>query len=342
MQYVYRYVRRRTASGLVVGTVEDCMARIHDYFIDCAVYLYPSERQARTGVMAGGSGFLVEMGEHVYVVTAAHVILKDRAYCPRLNKYDGQHEAIPLSGDDWVCSVEDDLAVAIVDMSQGFNYKTVPMGFLISREQFFEESVFGPGNEVFLVGRFVNHEGKQRNLPCVRFGSIAMVANENEKVLISKNPKKEQEAFLVEVHTKSGYSGSPVFIPNPNCTVVGLRGNTIPRVQDGPWLLGVHIGQIKNTNETAAKIKEEETDTGMAIVIPAWRLKTLLDDRRLNLKRQKANEHATKQRSREPVALESLSGEQSDEITKSEFEKALKKVSRKRQAKPSESDQGTS
>ena len=43
------------------------MPRLTDAILDCAVYLYPSERAARRGEATGGSGFLIgiPLGEAV-------------------------------------------------------------------------------------------------------------------------------------------------------------------------------------------------------------------------------------------------------------------------------------
>ena len=45
-------------------------------------------------------------------------------------------------------------------------------------EKLVEEHNIGPGDEVFMVGRFVAHAGTKKNLPIVRFGNIAMNPNE--------------------------------------------------------------------------------------------------------------------------------------------------------------------
>lgn len=64
---------------------------------------------------------------------------------------------------------------------------------------------------MFVVGRFVNAEGRQKNLPTLRFGNIAQSPQEKikqDRVFGSF----EQESYLVEARTISGYSGSPVCV----------------------------------------------------------------------------------------------------------------------------------
>lgn len=69
----------------------------------------------------------------------------------------------------------------------------------------------GPGDDVFVVGRFINSQGKLRNIPSVRFGNIAQMPLkpiEQGRVF----GEFQQESFLVEARSISGFSGSPVFL----------------------------------------------------------------------------------------------------------------------------------
>jgi hypothetical protein len=127
-------------------------------------------------------------------------------------------------------------------------------------------------------------------------------------------PSKKQDSFLVETHSISGYSGSPVFVrpfpvrmfnpiglPMPN----DLRGNiaAIPSppplspqrvtgpqwdsLPTGPWLLGVHWGCFPLDNDEV-----EDSTKGISCVVPAWELQKLL-----------FGEEAMKQRKFEQEAL---------------------------------------
>jgi hypothetical protein len=51
----------RTEKGSVYRLWERNMPRISDCFADCAIYLYASERAAKDGQNAGGSGFLIHV-----------------------------------------------------------------------------------------------------------------------------------------------------------------------------------------------------------------------------------------------------------------------------------------
>src|SRR5437870_9985694 len=77
-----RYIQKFSPKGTPYGVYEDSVVqRIHEQFLDIAIYLYLNERAARTGLAAGGSGFLVWVESetypelrHYYAVTNQHVI----------------------------------------------------------------------------------------------------------------------------------------------------------------------------------------------------------------------------------------------------------------------------
>jgi hypothetical protein len=142
----------------------------------------------------------------------------------------------------------------------------------------------GLGDEVFLMGRFVSHDGKQRNLPAMRWGHVAMMPF--EPVYHPSNPSQTQESFLIEIHTVSGYSGSPVFVRPFDSAKVFLSDMT-PKGENyrGPWLLGVEWGYINNHDQ-------RQNNTGMSGVVPAWRLKELLDTEELRLQRRQMQEQS--------------------------------------------------
>src|SRR5260370_1057024 len=78
------------------------------------------------------------------------------------------------------------------------------------------------GGSGFLVGRFVNHEGRQKNSPSVRFGNLAMMPG--EPVYHKHSESQGEESFLVDIRTISGYSGSPVFVMARTLDTFGTGG----------------------------------------------------------------------------------------------------------------------
>jgi hypothetical protein len=296
--------------------------RIDDRFLDCSVYLYPTEDAARRGERIGGSGFLVAVPgsddgwllerpcpregiHHLYVVSNRHLLRgPDHDFRPkpvvRLNTRDGGFAVIDATLGDWVCSDDHDLAVLPIPYREHHRFLSVSTDSFLTRQTAARHDV-GIGDEVFMVGRFVSHDGKQRNLPSVRFGHISMMPSASERGRHPSNLSGEQEGFLVEVHSVSGYSGSPVFVrpfPAPKLPVWSSTNTAVSEVriypeglaasplQRGPWLLGVEWGYVHNHDQ-------RQNNTGMSGVVPAWFLRDLLDTDRLRALRRTEQEAET-------------------------------------------------
>lgn len=270
------------------------MPRINDKLLDCAVYLYPSEKAAKAGERAGGSGFLVGVQStrvddffFTYIVTNSHIIRESRAGFVRLNTTINQMAILPSDLKHWIHHPDgDDLAAITVGLKPGlFKFNFIPDSIFIN-DQIIKDFDIGVGDEVVMVGRFINHEGKQKNLPAARFGNVSMMPIEP-----ITQPRRgiAQESFLVEMRSISGFSGSPVLvtidpsIPRPKSKT--MQG-TIRIGSEFPiWLLGVDWGHIRDSysvidrdgNLHPEKLKVK-TNTNMAAVVPAWKLRELLDE----------------------------------------------------------------
>jgi trypsin-like peptidase len=265
------------------------MPRIRDEFLDCVLYLYPSHKDADEGARIGGTGFIVAIpteGLHQnfwlpYVVTNKHVI-EDGNTIVRLTTRDGRKEIIETDERDWIFHSDgDDLAIYLIS----FNPEIVRFNHIPSKDFLSERDSnrlgVGIGDDVFVVGRFINHEGKQKNTPSARFGCIAQMPNEPIKV-----GGFDQDCFLVEARSIGGYSGSPVF-----WHVLPFAGGAYrPRgnMQIGPLLLGVELGYIwdwtpvcdaarRPTNPATPDAQQVQVNSGMMIVVPAWKLTELIN-----------------------------------------------------------------
>jgi len=284
------------------------MPRIQDAYLDCAVYLYASSPDAEAGIKTGGSGFLVgvpsERDPHyvyVFVVTNKHVVERGSTVI-RVNTEDNGLGIWDTSETNWIFHPKgDDLALCRIAIknTQRYNINFVSKRSLLTKETVDRLNI-GPGDDTFLIGRFINHEGRQTNLPTVRFGSIAQMPIEP----IMQDDQFLQESFLVETKTVAGYSGSPVFVYIPGMTErEGVEGwyppanfMEIENLSDygfhrshGPWLLGVEWGHINHwtsvcrsngapVNPASPSDMQVRVNTGMSGVIPAWKLSEMLDE----------------------------------------------------------------
>jgi hypothetical protein len=162
--------------------------------------------------------------------------------------------------------------------------KRLPYGGIL-----FEDRVqsfgIGPGDDVFIIGRFINREGHQKNTPSVRFGNIAQMPGEP----IIDDDGIAQESYLVEARSIPGYSGAPVFVHIPIGPGIELARTNIPEwIQEeirkqqgineirwrsfmpmGPYLLGVDFCHINDRIPVrSAKTREQMHD---------WYIRSILE-----------------------------------------------------------------
>lgn len=118
-------------------------------------------------------------------------------------------------------------------------------------------------------------------MPLARFGNIAMMPG--EKVLDGRGMLVE--AFLAEMHSIPGFSGSPVFL------YLGpgnfrREGQMMPFFSETIGLLGIDTGHkvlpstvnIKGTGRKADVPWSVLQHTGVAIVAPVWKIQNVLDE----------------------------------------------------------------
>lgn len=275
------------------------MPRIDDEFLDCSIYLYPSEVAARKGERAGGSGFLVGIPSdidppnlhHIYAVTNSHVVREGGSSVVRINTGEGAVDILPTHDSQWIHHQDgDDVAVCPIILDSTHRFSCVPRHMLLTRELIGEYSI-GPGDDVFIVGRFVGAEGQQQNTPTARFGNIAMLPREP----IPHPRGIRQESFLVDVRSISGFSGSPAFVYLPPFTRRYGDRNTGDAYRQ--WLLGLAWGHINDkcirdnvVDQNDAIIGTVRANTGMLAVVPAWRLADLLSQEPLVVSRRTAEQ----------------------------------------------------
>lgn len=297
------------------------LARIPDSFLESVFYLYPSPDEARAGVHFGGSGFLMgyplpklENKSIIYGVTNAHVI-DDDCRTIRLNTVSGGTYVEELPANRWVKHPDgDDLAVCVVKIDSTHKYKSIGQDYLLTREKT-EALNIGPGDAAFVIGRFINADGRQKNLPTARSGIIAQ--SPWEKVRQRRQTASgffDQESFLVEAKSVGGFSGSPVFVHlDVNHGRVDRPGLRVG-VEDSIWLLGVDWGHIVDWTPVcdAAGVanpygQQVRTNTGMMGVVPSWKLKDIFDCDELRTHRELVEEAALKKESKTTAALDSAS-----------------------------------
>jgi hypothetical protein len=199
-----------------------------------------------------------------YLVTAKHTIAGiqaagfDAVYL-RLNTAHG-FELIETKPDDWVFHEKPSADVAVLPMKvpEGFDH----LGFLLTgaaTNEVITKHKIGIGDEVFVVGLFASHHGRQRNIPIVRVGTIAAMPEEPLDTKMG-----EMDAYLLEIRSIGGLSGSPAFV----------YLDPFRHVDAGKfWLLGLihgHWGLKASKQATVLEedLEKEKINMGIAIVPP--------------------------------------------------------------------------
>ncbi len=341
------------------------MPRIADFIADSAIYLYGSERAAKGGQNAGGSGFLVNVPSvpgmgHIYAVTNRHLVdgsQDGQFWTIRLTRKAGGIDCIVTQKDDWLLHEDgDDVAILRLGLKDGLKWWAVPTEMFLDKEGV-EAYGIGYGDDVFLVGRLISQSGVEKNTPVARFGTIALGADPDEPI---QYREREQEAFLVECHSISGFSGSPVFVmtdrllvgerlqkvlgwekkkspvkespPNPSGMTVTLTSRD-GRI--GPYLLGIDFGHIPLRSPVYDKKRktdfEVQTNTGIAGVVPVWKITELLMTPKLVEERAQEDEELKKKLEGLPETfiLDVAKEHKGEEFTPRDIEEALRLASRR-------------
>jgi len=284
------------------------MPRLPDKMLDCVCYLYESEDDARAGVEFGGTGFLISMpsemsaqNEFSYVVTNWHVACRGNSVV-RVNTVDGGVDVVDYGPDQWAFDPRYDIAIAPMPIKRDVHrYAILPTEMFLTREGL-KKGKFGPGEDVFMVGRFVDHDGGQVNLPAVRFGNLSVMPSP-----IEQPNGRMTEMFCIDLHSRTGYSGSPVFMyrtPGWDLSNGPQEGEQPKIFVSGVkylGLLGIHCSQFTERWEISSSVKAAEQQgteplitegryikglSGMTCVLPAWNILEVLN--MTELKRQRA------------------------------------------------------
>lgn len=184
------------------------MPKINREFIDSVFFLYKSRQDAESGSNAEGTGFVVDHRGKYFGVTNRHVARDVGASVIRLNAGNGDADIFDFDPMDWETRAGgDDIAVISLALDQYVRPVSAIRSDLFLPAH--EHHDIGVGDDVFMIGLFVNYEGKERNNPLARFENISMMADQSSPIHLAG---QDYESFIVDMHSRSGFSGSPVFV----------------------------------------------------------------------------------------------------------------------------------
>jgi hypothetical protein len=242
--------------------------------------------------MAGTAFFLGLRGPSpLYLVTARHCIQKAQAYGDlyiRLNKHGGGVETVRLEG-TWYYSESgaDDIAVMPIPSTTilAFDIWPIEIPVWCASDEVIRSEDIGVGDEVVTAGLFTHRDGKHQNQSILRSGIISAMPNEP---LEDINSGLMYDAYLVEIRSMGGLSGSPVFVALPPGRVNKGKFEMDRLVF---WLLGVVRGHwTKQPSEFAdfGEAEQIEFNTGIAIVTPIQKAVSIIMNTEELVKERKA------------------------------------------------------
>jgi hypothetical protein len=296
------------------------MPRVPSLVCNAAFYLYPSVKDAKAGGNFGGTGFLIAVPSkrhakygraHIYAVTNWHVAVQGSPVI-RLNSKSGAPDILDFDADQWFFDGVHDIAVLPLQIDPDLHSTTVLYSNMLVTERQIKDARIGPGDDVFMIGRFMDHDGGQSNRPALRFGNIAM-----DPTPIQQDNGVRADAYCIDLHSRSGYSGSPVFVyrtPHSDLEPPPIQRTSnfgLPiQPSSGVFflLLGIHFAQFpemwevtsrgKLRNKSDSRREPLLTDgkyikglSGMTCVLPAWTIRKVLNIPLLREMREKIEEN---------------------------------------------------
>jgi hypothetical protein len=262
------------------------MPKISPDILRCTFYLYPSEEDAKLGTNLGGTGFFVGFPSEAapgvmysLAVSNWHVVCAAGCSVIRVNKIGGGIDIFNLGPDQWHFVTNGyDVAAASLGFDRAVHDVTVvPLSMLMTETDIGRLDI-GPGENVFMAGRFIDHDGGDTNRPALRFGHISMMPEPIRQLNGVRQP-----TYCVDMHSRTGFSGSPVFTYRTigdDLTKMGVIGGGSYFL----YLLGIHCSQFPEYWKVVngVTVPDEEgrnlaSDgqvvkglSGMTCVAPAW------------------------------------------------------------------------
>lgn len=239
--------------------------------------------KADKSIMIVGTGFVIyddiSKKNLSYLVTAKHVIdgIKGKGLdhvLLRMNFNDGSSKWYTTNVKDWKLNSDPNVDVAILQAAGDKDWDHVAHRLSVSMtKELIKDNEIDIGDEVFIVGLFTHHHGRQKNIPIARIGNISAMAD--EKIQTSQHL---MDAYLIEARSIGGLSGSPVFV---NLGVVRyINGSVKHSAGDSAViLLGLVYGHydvkstnIDNINQDQSGQSVDRVNTGIAIVTPVEKI----------------------------------------------------------------------
>ena len=166
--------------------------------------------------LSASSAKVIAIFCHAYLITARHCIQRAKRYGNlflRLNTHSGSAELIDISNLGWVYPNNEATDIAVSEHpfepdQAYFDAAPIPDD-MFHEPELLKSTEVGIGDEIIIAGLFRERRGEQRNVPIVRSGILAAMPDEP---LMDNDTGLPYDAYLAEVRSLGGLSGSPVVV----------------------------------------------------------------------------------------------------------------------------------
>lgn len=236
------------------------------------------------------------------LVTCRHVLgnIPGDVVSVRLNTKAGSADILKFPKSDWLCHENDEVDIAVCPTSitkELFDILHLPLDRHLLAPGLPSDGDIGVGDEVFASGMFIGRLGESRNIPIIRTGTIAAMAEEPIRTEYGYH-----DAFLIEVKSIDGLSGSPVFIHYPPGASPHDMKKHSP-VHDGTYrfmgmMLGYNEVRVVRTLDdidiiesktarapVAARKVSLPLNPGIAVVMPIWKIVEAIEQPKMQERR---------------------------------------------------------
>jgi hypothetical protein len=307
LEAIWRPVR---GAVRIPRTIEPHM-RVPDYLLKCVGFVAEVISDASGATFDHiGTGFFVTIPSddpsiaetvapmYFAFVTAAHIAraLSGRMTAFIVNKRGGGVMVIPELANRWYSHPSDpSVDVAIIPFNWDFamDILAIPTRYFVSKPLStggLLGSGLGIGDEVFMPGLFTYAIGAKRNMPIIRYGTLAMIPDEPIQI-----ESGFADSYLIEARSIGGISGSPVFIrptdafqPSPEAPAVhGVLGlNVLLGLMHGHW----DIKESDMNEPHYSHNLKHGVNMGIGVVVPAHKILEVINQPELVAMRKQADE----------------------------------------------------
>lgn len=248
---------------------------------ECVCFLGTEDSEERRQYQ--GTAFWVSIpsedgqGNFPYLVTARHCVERGRQaqnFFVRVNNEKGGSDLFNAM-EGWVFPDDPavDIAVLQVCFDADIPHKVIPPE-LFATPDVIERDHIGVGDDVLVVGLFSLRSGVDRNHPIVRTGIIASMVDEP----FIDDGGQEYKAFLAEVRSIGGLSGSPVFAKYRMTDRKPMMRHCVGDEAVRLALIGVVRGHfdLRRRTEADDAATDEVLNMGICLVTPVTELHGLL------------------------------------------------------------------